>query len=424
MSRALVLTSIALASALCLLPASAAAQQGNDKAADEQAKALFNAGAQAYAAGRYTAAVQAFEGAYKKAPRPAILFSMAQAHRRQYFIDKKPENLQQAIRNYRLYLDQVPQGGRRADAASALSELEVISQRLGVNDTAAASPSPSSSEAVGKTRVTVTSPTPGARVSLDGRPAVEVPLLEEVTPGKHKVRISADGHVTVERDILAIENDLVALDQDLREQSGRLEIKAPNGAQLAIDGRFVGTLPVPLVDVAPGKHFIAITTNGYKPFTREIDLRRGQSQRVEAELSRTTQRKVSYAFFAASGLAAVGGVGLTFAALAEHGQAEEIAEERRQSGIVTKQYEAFRDHVERRDTFRDAAVILLGTGAVFGFGGFVFYAFDQPAQPLPPARSDTKPSPTNAPTQGPSIEIAAAPVLSPGFAGVGFVGRF
>jgi len=424
MSRAPVFAPIALACALCLLPASAVAQQGKDKAADEQAKALFNAGAQAYAAGRYTAAVQAFQGAYKKAPRPAILFSMAQAYRRQYVIDKKPENLQEAIRNYRLYLDQVPQGGRRADAASALSELEVIVQRLGVSDTAAAGPGPTSAEAKGKTRVTVTSPTPGARVSLDGRPAVEVPLLEEVTPGKHKVSITAPGYVAIEREIMAVEEDLVALDQELHEKPARLEIKAPSGAQLAIDGRFVGTLPMPLVDVAPGKRFVAITTNGYKPFTREFDLRRGQSQRVEAEMSRTTQRKISYAFFAASGVTAVAGMALMFGALGEHGQAQQIADARAKNGITSAQFAKFRDHVDRRDLYRDSAVILLGTGAVLGFGGFVFYAFDQPAQPLPPARSDTKPSPTNAPTQGPSIEIAAAPVLSPGFAGAGLVGRF
>jgi hypothetical protein len=409
---------------LCLAPAPAAAQGDKDKAADEQAKALFNAGAQAYAAGRYTAAVEAFQAAHKKAPRSAILFSMAQAYRRQYSIDKKPENLQEAIRNYRLYLDQVPQGGRRADAASALSELEVIASRVGVNDAAAPAPSRSSSGAKGKTRVTVTSPTPGARVSLDGRAPVEVPLLEEVTPGKHKVSITADGYVSVERDIVAVEEDLVALDQELRERPARLDIKAPSGAQVAIDGRFVGTTPLQSVEVAPGKRFIAITTNGYRPFARELDLRRGQSQRVEADLSRTAQRKVSYVLFVASGVTAVGGVLLTIAAIGEHGAAQKLAAKRQDSGLSAGEFETFRKRVEQRDLARDAASGLFGASALLGLAGFVFYAFDQPISPLPPAQSDTKPSPANAPAQRPSIEIAVAPVLSPSFAGAGLIGRF
>src|SRR5262249_49982115 len=57
----------------------------------EQAKNYFNAGATAYAAGQFVAAAQAFDQAYKLAPRPAILFSMAQAERRQYVIDSRPE---------------------------------------------------------------------------------------------------------------------------------------------------------------------------------------------------------------------------------------------------------------------------------------------------------------------------------------------
>ena len=42
-------------------------------------------------------AVQAFEQAWALAPRPAIIFSMAQALRRQYFVDRKQENLDRAI---------------------------------------------------------------------------------------------------------------------------------------------------------------------------------------------------------------------------------------------------------------------------------------------------------------------------------------
>ena len=42
---------------------------------------LFNAGAQAYASGQFDAAIQAFTEAQGILPRPAIVYSLAQAHR-------------------------------------------------------------------------------------------------------------------------------------------------------------------------------------------------------------------------------------------------------------------------------------------------------------------------------------------------------
>lgn len=42
-----------------------------------------------------------------------------------------------------------------------------------------------------KTRLMVSSPTKGASVSLDGGDAAEMPLIQELTPGTHKLRVAA-----------------------------------------------------------------------------------------------------------------------------------------------------------------------------------------------------------------------------------------
>ena len=47
----------------------------------DEAKKLFSAGAAAYASGQFSAAIQAFEAANKIVSKPAIVFSVAQAHR-------------------------------------------------------------------------------------------------------------------------------------------------------------------------------------------------------------------------------------------------------------------------------------------------------------------------------------------------------
>ncbi|WP_437303930.1 PEGA domain-containing protein [Sorangium sp. So ce388] len=390
----------------------------------EQAKALFNAGAQAYAATRYRDAVQSFEAAYRKAPRPALLFSLAQAYRRLYVVEQSPEALRAAIANYRRYLEEVPRGGRRADATEALSELGVITARLEASapssPAAPAAPEAALPDARPRTRINVTSPTAGARVSIDGRAPVEVPLMAEVQPGKHRIKITADGHIDEEREVVAIEGDVLGIDRELRERPALLQVKAPDGAQVTLDGRFVGTTPLPLIQVAPGKRFFVATKNGHKPFSRELSLRRGERRVIEVDLSSSFQRKMSYGLVAVGVLSAAVGVLTLSASLAEEEKAREIEEKRGQQGISEEELGQYRAHLDTRDELANATTGLFGTATAFALGGFVFYAFDAPTPPPLPARTD----PTPARTGGPMLELSAAPILGPGLGGAGLVGRF
>src|SRR5262249_14167768 len=146
-------------------------------------------GDKAYSAGNFPAAIRAFQEAYKRAPLPPLLFSMAQAYRRQYAIDRKQENLREAIGYYRKYIEQVPQGGRRADAAAALTELEVMLPQSAPGDAAAAPAQPGASENQSPTRVMISSTVKAVQISLDGGKPVATQLIEDVKPGKHKVRM-------------------------------------------------------------------------------------------------------------------------------------------------------------------------------------------------------------------------------------------
>src|SRR5262245_14633635 len=74
----------------------------------EQAKAHFSIGARAYESNQFGVAIEAFTEAYRIAPRPAILFSIAQAHRRQYFAERRREDLDAAIQYYRHYVKDDP----------------------------------------------------------------------------------------------------------------------------------------------------------------------------------------------------------------------------------------------------------------------------------------------------------------------------
>ena len=82
----------------------------------ERAKESFRAGATAYAAGDYLAAIQALDAAYQLTPLPAIAFSLGQAERRQYFVDHASDHLRRAISLFHRYVELSPTGSRRADA--------------------------------------------------------------------------------------------------------------------------------------------------------------------------------------------------------------------------------------------------------------------------------------------------------------------
>ena len=62
--------------------------------------------------------------------KSAILFSTAQAYRRQYFVDREPAKLKRAVDLYRQYVGEVAQGGRRDDAVQHLSDLEPLLARV------------------------------------------------------------------------------------------------------------------------------------------------------------------------------------------------------------------------------------------------------------------------------------------------------
>src|SRR5262245_1021118 len=89
-----------------------------------EAERYFRAGAKAYTAQNFAAAVADFEEAYKALPLPEIAFSAAQSYRRLYRIDPQPRHVARSVELYKVYLDKVKTGGRVGDAADNLAEME------------------------------------------------------------------------------------------------------------------------------------------------------------------------------------------------------------------------------------------------------------------------------------------------------------
>ena len=357
---------------LALLPAARAAAQS---AADlERAKESFRAGAVAYGAGDYLAAIQALDAAYASTPLPAIAFSLAQAERRQYFVAHQRSHLDRAVTLFRRYLDEVPTGGRRADALEALSQLEPLAA---LQDRPSAAPAGEEAAAVRPTRLMITADAPGARLSLDGAPPGGSPLIKEVEPGRHRVAVTAAGFYPEEHEVTAVTAELIPLSVALRELPSTVVVTAPATAELYLDGAFAGrgdlTLRLP-----GGVHGLAAGAGGQRVWSASLQLGRGAIRTVPVTLEPTRQRRASRMLFAGAAVtAAAGGVLVILAARAQ-GRAEDFLTRQARGNVSAADRDGYDRDRATRDQDRIAAAVTLGAAVGLAITALFLREIDQP----------------------------------------------
>jgi hypothetical protein len=369
---------------LYLIPASNAFPVGTHATPEttEKAKAFFQAGAQAYDAGRFEAAVQAFEAAWKHAPLPAILFSMAQAERKQYYLSQRREYLDRALAHYRDYAE-ASSARRRSEAVDGIAELEAISRRLPM-----VTHVPETSEVVPlqKARLMVTTQAPKATVTIDDGAPGEAPFIGDLDPGRHRILIAAEGFFPKEREVELVLGSTVGIDLPLAERAGALSIDAPSGSEVYVDGLSVGKTPFyKPVDVVAGKHVIAVVGRGIQAWTNEVVVERGKAVSFSPVLVMTTQRKAAYGIFGAAGAAMLSGAVCTLVAYSRQHTAESIQEEQKQGNISAQRLEDYSAAVQSRNSWKTAAEATLGTGVGLAAVGAVLYVFDRPTVDRSPA---------------------------------------
>ena len=257
----------------------------------------------------------------------------------------------------------------------------------------------------------------GVLVSFDGaRPTTAVSA--EVTPGKHTIKVTAEGYEDETRTAEAYEHTTVPVPFTLREKPARLEVIAPPGSEIEVDGRAVGVLPLSLpIDVPAGPHFVAVLKSGKKGYSKEVTLERGKLTRVEASLDTTGQRTTAYVFFAAAGAGVVAGGVFTAVAFLEQGNAASINNSRSTRNISAANLASYNSALDQRDMWRTAAIATFGGSLAVLATGAVLYAFDKPhvtaSGPLEPVR----------PREAPRPEFGVAPMFGPGIAGLSLAGR-
>lgn len=429
--------------ALCLATAwflDAASALADDRAL---ASNYFDAGAQAYDAGQYLVAAEAFLKAHALIKSPALQFSAAQAYRRQYLVDSSPDALRRAVRLYRDYIRDDTSGKRREEAVNALSDLVPLEARLRRKSVAAIAPTPPAPPTTGpakpgekpapipipvpgstppenppapgpimdeseepeaepprKTRVLVSAKPDMAEVSIDGAAFVRVPAVVEVKHGAHQVRAKAEGYFEESFQMDAVENELVARHVTLRPKPGRLVVKSNSGASLSLDGQVRAVLPLdrPL-EIEPGEHFLTITHAGRVPFSKTITVERDKEVIMGADLAMTNQRVGAWSTLAI-GLAGAAATGVLGGLTWNQNTIASDLDAQRQTGTMSPaDIATFNAALQSRNSFTFATAITGGASAVVLLTSAGMFLFDNPPTiPVPQKKTDSNP-------QSPRVEM-------------------
>lgn len=353
----------------------------------------FKLGAKAYSAQNFEAAAVNFDEAYKAYQMPEIAFSAAQAYRKLYQLEPKPQYVRRAVELYQFYLGAVKKGGRVGDAADNLADMKRELAKLEAAGVQTAAP-----VVAPRTRLGVNVSVPdqggsdvalreigdvagesikGITATIDGK-QVEPFSLVEVDAKEHVITVVADGYFPVEKKALAIENQSVYVDVELKPKPAKLTVRTEDDARISIDGRAVATTPTSALEVAAGKHLITVLRNGREPFARELTVANGQELVVAAPLTKTGRRRAVPWVFGASGVLLAGAVTTGLFALARDGRANDLQTQIDMGDRPASDADARDSAISSRDRFVTWTWIL-GAAAVAtaGVAGFLL-VFDRP----------------------------------------------
>lgn len=355
----------------------------DDRAAAER---YFRAGAKAFAAQNFAAAATDFDEAYKQLPMPEIAFSAAQAYRRLYRVDPKPEYVKRAVELYRLYLDKVKTGGRVADAADNLADMqheldklehegakfgstESSHTRLGVSVTTGGD-----AGAVTEIGDAAGTQTRGLHATIDGQ-VVEPFALVDVDAKEHTLAVSADGYISAEKKVMAVAGQSQLIELELKPKPAIVHVATEDGADVTVDGR-EGS---PRLELPAGKHVIEITHRGREPFARELVVTRGQELTLPAPLEKTSRRKAVPFVLGGAGVLALAAGATALAAESHDSDAGKLRDQIQAGNAASSVADRYDAEVQSRDHYVTATWVIGGAALAAVTTGVLLYWLDKPS---------------------------------------------
>jgi hypothetical protein len=138
-------------------------------------------------------------------------------------------------------------------------------------------------------------PTPGAQVFLDGELMQGTPpQRNDVPPGTHSLRVTAQGRTTVTRELTVTAGQPVVLeipDLAVATQTGRISVRSSTpGARVFIDGRDVGPSPFTRDDIPANTYEVTLRAPGFDDRTERCNVTASVACDINLPLTRTVGR--------------------------------------------------------------------------------------------------------------------------------------
>ncbi len=142
------------------------------------------------------------------------------------------------------------------------------------------------SAAKSKTSVDIVTDPPQAQIFIDGELVGKSPCaVDNIQPGEHLLSATLDGFYEVRRTFTLTRGEIARISLRLEPITGLLLLHSePDGANVEINGNFIGTTPLFLSDVTLGKKEISFSKAGYVTKKVEIILNDRTPKKVAVQL--------------------------------------------------------------------------------------------------------------------------------------------
>ncbi len=124
-----------------------------------------------------------------------------------------------------------------------------------------------------------------ATVFIDGVRAGNGTQTVQVAPGQHTVRVAANNYLDFNQTVNVGGGANVTVRATLQPivQNGVLQVIAPNGAQVIVNGSVLGT-GTGEITVPAGQYTVRVVLNGFQDFNQTVNVQAGQTTTVRASL--------------------------------------------------------------------------------------------------------------------------------------------
>jgi hypothetical protein len=127
-----------------------------------------------------------------------------------------------------------------------------------------------------------------ASIFIDGKEFGRTPAMRKsIDHGKHEVEVRMEGYKVWSKIVNLKAGKEKLLTATLQIMSGVIRVEStPTKAMIYLDGEDVGTTPDILRSVAPGTHEVKVKMEGYKVWSKKLDVEEGKENSLTAALQK------------------------------------------------------------------------------------------------------------------------------------------